>query len=379
MNVIDAQKKCVGCGACVDVCPANCLKLIHNENGFYEPEITNEQCINCGKCLRYCPALNRESRSVSPDFYYGWNLNDDSRRKSTSGGLFSALAEQIIAQGGVVFGAKYANDYRSVIMSSTDECDLDDLRRSKYCQSYPEGLYRKIANILTQGRKVMLAGTPCQIAAAKRLFGDDENLILIDFVCGGVAPETMFGDYIIHMESKYGSKVKNINMRDKSLGWGNSLIRIEFTDGRIYQSLYQFDYYYNYYNSGPLIKNDACLSCLFTQHNDADITIADFWGYKQANVPKDIKGMSLISVYSDKGKKILGLVKPNLVLQPLRPSDAAYAYGEKRFSKELLREREEFLNNVKRTSFVTAAKRHHFKNGKWGVLVKLIVRKVVRK
>lgn len=379
MNVVDAQKKCVGCGACIDVCPVSSLKLIHNENGFYEPVIVNEKCINCGKCLRSCPALNTESRLISPDFYYGWNLDDDVRRKSTSGGLFSALAEHVLTQGGVVFGARYADDHKSVIMSSTEECSLDDLRRSKYCQSYSDGLYTKIDNALKQGKKVMLAGSPCQIAAAKRLFGDDENLILVDFVCGGVAPQTMFSDYITHMERKYGPKVKSINMRDKALGWGNSLMRIEFADGRIYQSLYQFDYYYNYYNSGPLIKNDACLSCLFTQHNDADITIADFWGYKQANVPKDIKGMSLISAYSDKGKTFLDLVKPNLVLHPLRPSDAAYAYKEKHFSKELLLEREEFLNDVKRTSFVTAAKRHHFKNGKWGVLMKLIVRKVVRK
>ena len=379
MNITDTEKQCVGCGACVDICPTNSLKLVHNSNGFYEPLMANEQCIGCGKCLRFCPALNIDAREAAPNFYYGWNSNNEVRKKSSSGGVFSALAEQILSQGGTVFGAKYSDDFRSVLMSSTDESTLDDLRCSKYCQSYSNGLYKKISKALKKGRKVMVTGTPCQIAATKHLFDNHEDLILVDFICGGVASETAYSDYINYIENKYNSKVKSINMRDKSLGWNNPSIRIEFENGRIYQSLYQFDYYGHYFYNGPLIKNDSCLSCPFTQHNDADITIADFWGYKQANIPKDAKGISLIGVYTEKGRIFLESAKNNLILNSLTPSNAEYAYKEKKFSKELLEERELFLNDVRKNSFVAAAKKHHFKNGKWGILMNIIVRKVVKK
>lgn len=378
MNIIEISKKCVGCGACVDICPVNSLKLNCDENGFYKPEVSNETCVDCGKCIKCCPVVNQEVADRNRKFYYGWNNDETVRKNSSSGGVFSLLAEKILSEGGVVFGARYSEDYKSVVMSSTEESDLDQLRRSKYCQSFSNGMYRKAQSYLNDGKKVMIVGTPCQISAARKFFKNQENLLLVDFLCGGVTPSTVFAEYTEYLEKKYNSKIKSINMRDKSRGWTKASVRVEFENGRVYSSRYQFDYYYYYYCT-PYLKNDACLSCSFTDHNDADITIADFWGYKKANVEKDEKGISLICTYTKKGQVYVDLMKENMTLCSLEASYAAYGYKEKSHTPQAIAKREAFLSNVKSASFIQAARNDYFKNGKLGVLTKIIARKVLRK
>jgi coenzyme F420-reducing hydrogenase beta subunit len=378
MNIIDTPKNCVGCGACVDVCPTKALQIALNLNGFYEPKIDNEACKDCGKCVQVCPSLNLTTRKSDVNYYYGWNKDEIVRKKSSSGGAFSALAYKIISEGGIVIGAKYSDDFKAVVMSSTEECSLDDLRRSKYCQGYSNGIYTKITNYLNSDKKVMMVGTPCQIAAARRIFKYHENLLLVDFLCGGVTPSTAFANYIEYIEKKYNSKIKSVNMRCKKRGWTKTRIRIEFENGRVYSSRYQFDYYYYYYCT-PYMKNEPCLTCLFTQHPDADITIADFWGYKYAGIPKDEKGISFIAAYTEKGKAAIASIKDLFALYALDAKFAQYAYGDKKYSNEQLVERERFLQSVRISSFVEAAKNGYFKHGKIGVLVRIMLRKVVRR
>lgn len=379
MNVIEIEKKCVGCGVCVDICPVEALRLSHNRDGFYKPVFSNNACINCGKCQDVCPALNCATRDVAPLFYYGWSTDEKIRKRSSSGGLFSVIAEHIIRDGGVVIGAKYSDDFKSVVMSSTEECELDELRRSKYCQSFSNGIYQKISQLLKNEKKVMMVGTPCQIAAARRLFGDNPNLLLVDFLCGGVTPDTAFFDYIDYIEKKYRSRIVSVNMREKKFGWSKPAIRIEFENGKEYLSRYQFDYYYYYYYCTPFLKNEPCMTCSFTSHPDADITIADFWGYDAANVQKDEEGISLLCTYTKKGEETIQSVKSNLVLHPLDAKYTTYAFQEKKHSKEELDERELVLEKVRNSSFIEMAKSHRFKHGKIGILSKIMIRKVLRK
>lgn len=292
--------------------------------------------------------------------------------------MFSVLADQVLREGGVVIGAKYSDDFRSVVMASTEECDLDELRRSKYCQSFPDGIYQKVSQFLKDGKRVMMVGTPCQIAVAKGIFGENPKLFLVDFLCGGVTPNTTFSDYIDYLEKKYRSKVVNVNMRDKTSGWGTFRIRVKFANGKVYTSRYQFDYYYHYYCT-PFLKNEACLTCSFTAHPDADITIADFWGYQAANVAKNEKGISLVSIYTEKGKAMLEAVSDRAVLFPLAAEQTAYAYKEKSHSKEILEERTRVLKEIRNTSFIAMAKHRRFRYGKIGILSKILLRKVLHK
>ncbi len=379
MNILEMTKACVGCGACVDVCPVEALKLAQNANGFSEASLANDACIDCGKCVKVCPALPAEPFTKQRQFYYGHATDEAVRLASSSGGMFSLLAESVLAEGGVVFGARYSEDFHQVMMASTDTCTLDDLRRSKYCQSFSDGMYKKAAACLKDGRKVMMVGTPCQIAAARRLFKDHQNLLLVDFVCGGAPSQAAFAEYTAHLEKRYRSKIKSINMRDKKFGWSKASIRVTFENGKVYHSRYQFDYYYHYFYSSICTKNDPCLTCAFTAHTDADITIADFWGYKTARISSDDKGLSLVAVYTDKGQAAVDGVAARAALHPLDAAHAAYAYKEKSHAKAALSERERFLADVRGSSFIEAAKRDRFKHGKLGILFRILKRKVVHR
>ncbi len=379
MNVLDVTKSCVGCGACAEACPVDALTLAHNADGFYEATLANDACVDCGKCVKVCPAQPTEPFTKTRQFYYGYATEEAVRAASSSGGMFTLLAEQVLAEGGVVFGARYSEDFHQVKMASTDECTLDDLRCSKYCQSFSDGMYKQAAQCLKDGRKVMMVGTPCQIAAARRIFKDHENLLLVDFLCGGVVPETAFADYTAYLEKRYRSKIKSINMRYKGFGWSKAGIRVTFENGKQYVSRYQFDYYYYYYYCSVCTKNEPCLTCAFTAHTDADITIADFWGYKAAGIPSDDKGLSLLCVYTDKGQAYADGIASRAVLHPLDARHAAYAYKEKFHSKAALSERERFLADVRKSSFVGAAKRNRFKHGKAGILYRILKRKVLRR
>ena len=380
MNITDISKKCVGCGACVDSCPLEILQLEHNCDGFLVPSITTDTCVHCGKCTSVCPVIDPKQDTWSGDCYYGYSKDEAVRALSSSGGAFSVFANQIIKENGVVFGARYSDDFKEVVMASSGECTFDELRRSKYCQSNPNGLYKKIGKALAEGKTVLLSGTPCQIAGAKKIFGDKDNLLLVSFLCGGVTPPTAFSNYMEWLEKKYHSKIKSVNMRDKSLGWGRPpKIRVEFENGKTYSRRYQLDYYYYYYYCTPLFKNEQCITCAFTQHNDSDLTIADFWGYKKANVENDGKGLSLICAHSEKGKRFLDKVKSEFVLVPLDKKQAEYGFGEKKHSEEVLKKRQSFLEKIRETSFVEAAESDMFSRGVAGAFVKLAIRKVIRK
>ena len=56
----DGKAKCVACGLCPTVCPANCIKLTpgEDEQGNRYPlvfEIDEFRCIFCGYCQEVCP------------------------------------------------------------------------------------------------------------------------------------------------------------------------------------------------------------------------------------------------------------------------------------------------------------------------------------
>lgn len=378
MNVLDIEKPCVGCGACVDVCPTSALQLQHNKDGFYEPVIFNDKCVNCSKCVKVCPKGAEKAPRQDGQYYYGWINDEDIRNKSTSGGAFSALASDFIENGGVVFGAVYSEDKKTVLMASTLDSTLDELRVSKYCQSYPDNLYAKIDCALKDGKRVMLTGTPCQISAARRFFGENQNLLLVDFICGGVMPDTAFSDYISYMERKYKSPISYINMRDKTYGWSSLHIKIKFENGREYIRRYQLDMYNHYFYSAYL-KNTTCITCPFTNHADADITIADFWGFRQQNLQNDDKGMSLICVYSQKGRVALEIARGSMTLFDLESGQADYAFGGKRYSKGTLDKREKFMALVRENGFINATKKDDFKFGRIGVCLNKVLKKVLGK
>ena len=219
------QDECTGCQACMNICPHGCIEMVTNSEGFLNPQIDTHKCIRCSRCRSVCPVLTKAPkcfvRTESPEIYACWIKDDKVRQKSSSGGLFSAIALNVFNQGGIVFGAAFDNQMHLSHIGIDEINLLDKLRRSKYIQSEIGNCFKLVEEKLKTGKPVFFVGAPCQIAGLNLFLGTDyENLITADFICHGVSSPVVFSKYVEYIESIYSLHVKDVNFRDKRKGWG---------------------------------------------------------------------------------------------------------------------------------------------------------------
>ena len=186
------NKLCCGCSACVEVCPTNCINITSNTEGFYQAYYDPEKCINCKKCKTIC-SLNQIKLNSTKQAYAFVSYDNDIYMRSSSGGVFSHLAIEVLNKGGYICACGFDSDLRAKHMITKSNNDLDNLRRSKYVQSYIESIFPKIKELLQVGEDILFAGTPCQVGALKNYIGVDyENLLTIDLLCHGTPSPEMF-------------------------------------------------------------------------------------------------------------------------------------------------------------------------------------------
>ena len=294
---------CSGCEACANICPQNAIEMTRDAEGFAYPKINPALCIKCGRCDATCPALNfKEKIPVAlPKIFAAVYDDDKIRRHSSSGGIFSALSEIILQNGGVVFGAAFDKNWRVIHTAAQNFDELENLRGSKYVQSQIGDVYRQAKNFLKAGRSVLFSGTPCQCAGLKHFLGEDpDNLLTVELICHGVPSPALWENYI--GELGYAHEVKHVNFRSKRYGWGSNL-EINFSD----QGHYFFPNDRNPYGKlflRSLSERPSCSSCKFRFPNGrADLTIGDAWGIEHfAPEMFDRRGVSLVFVHTDKGK-----------------------------------------------------------------------------
>ena len=307
--------ECTGCFACEGVCPKSAISQIVDEEGFRHPIIDDKICVGCHSCEKVCPVLNPVPKYKKGIVYAAWSLDDSVRSNSSSGGLFSEFAKQVLLNNGAVIGASMDEDgYVSHIIIE-DEAAIKALRGSKYVQSLLNGnLYKHIRQLLRDGREVLFTGCPCQVAAARSFFKDDEHLYTIDLVCHGVpSPEIFAGLY-----GKIKEAMPNLvsyNFRDYK-NWGVCVnVNINVNGHIINRQLTgDFVYYQDAFLKG-LMHRPNCYKCNYaTIERVGDITLADFWGvgtYKPIR-PDYIGGCSMVSVNSDKGSSLFTQIKDNI-------------------------------------------------------------------
>ena len=234
-NTIDVitHNQCTGCGACYNKCPVNAIVMKPDAEGFSFPSINSEQCIHCGLCLKTCPVFETKYENNPEPKCYAVMANDEIRKNSSSGGVFTLLAEWVLRQGGVVCGAAYSQDCYSVQqIIITKEEDCHKLRGSKYVQSENGEIYKKVKAYLDNGTPVLFTGTPCQVAAVKAYLEKPyEKLYTLDLVCHGVPSPGVYQKFIEEQEKKYGSKAIQVTFRDKQFGGWNHSTKICFANG----------------------------------------------------------------------------------------------------------------------------------------------------
>lgn len=185
-KIVDIEK-CSGCHACFNICPKDCITMQENTEGFLYPVIDEELCVDCGMCKKACPVLSEYEGNSVGKAYACINNKENTRMKSSSGGVFSLLAEYILNRGGVVFGAAFDEALTVHHIEITHIDDLGKLRGSKYLQSRIENTYRKVKERLDAGVSVLFTGVPCQISGLKSYLGREySNLYIQDLICYGV-------------------------------------------------------------------------------------------------------------------------------------------------------------------------------------------------
>lgn len=101
------KEKCSGCSACYPVCPTKAITMEYDEEGFLYPIVCYEKCTNCGLCSKVCPELNFEFDNKKTPQCYAMQAADKIRMKSSSGGMFTILADYIFEKGGFVCGVAF--------------------------------------------------------------------------------------------------------------------------------------------------------------------------------------------------------------------------------------------------------------------------------
>ena len=313
------KSQCCGCGACYEICPKGAIKMMPDEFGCLYPIIDDNLCIECGLCIKTCN-YGKKIKESFKDTYVAVSTSTNIDM-SASGGVFAALAKEMISQGGCVCGCAMVYEENKLIAKHiciSSENDLYKLLGSKYVQSDTSDIYRVVEEKLQKNISVLFSGTPCQISG---LYGylkkEYKNLFTIDIVCHGVPSLKFFNDYISFIEKKEKNKIVEFKFRDKTEGWKLYASKVSCLNNGKYIKEYFEPYkssYYQMFLNGYTYR-DSCYSCPYAGENrQANITIGDFWCVELIHPELIIenggdlnyqKGTSCLIINDQKGKSLI--------------------------------------------------------------------------
>lgn len=337
------QEVCTGCFACKQVCAKGAIHTIVKD-GFFYPEIDASLCVDCGLCTKSCPVLNTNQIVASDNndnsvSYAIWNNNQKDRVNSSSGGVFSALADKAIKDGGIVYGAAWDKNMQLMHIGVDNMEGLDALRRSKYVQSNTDGVYKEVKDQLKTGRKVLFCGTPCQIGGLLSFLGrkDYPNLLTVGVVCHGVPSQKSFDKYIREIEEEKGIKTYDCNFRSKKYGWCTGLNLLVYgKDAKsrdvVINRMSSKNSYFNAFLKKYFLR-ESCYNCLFKEDSNgwyADIMLSDAWSLWSA-IPLGKmdygKGVSSVATNTNKGRDFLNQCVESLTVMERPYSEYASNSG----------------------------------------------------
>ena len=340
-------KACCGCGACYNKCPVGAITMQENEEGFLVPVIDKNKCTNCGLCVKVCPSLNVQYNNTDKPECYAAMADDEIRMKSSSGGIFTLLAEDILDKGGYVCGAAFDDNWDVHHIIVDNKNDLEKLRGSKYVQSDTEDCYKKIKKLLDEDKYVLFSGCPCQVAGLYSFLGKNyEKLYTVDILCHGSPSRGVWKKYLNENFNK--NEIKKINFRDKNkIGWSCSHCTISTKNG---DDIVTDDFTKLFHASINL--RESCYDCKYSKKpRPADITLGDFWGISEYKKDlNDDKGLSFVLTNNEKGKFLFdnNLKKVKKWAINLQEN---YNNGHQKFGLKMHPKREKFFRLVKKYKY----------------------------
>jgi coenzyme F420-reducing hydrogenase beta subunit len=311
---------CTGCALCAYECPKGAISLEPDALGFLYPAVDPAACVHCGRCERVCPALAPVPRRTERSALAAAVDDRQQLMNAASGGIFIALTEDVLREGGAVYGAVMRADEEAILRVAHERADsmagAEQMQRSKYLQSDIQSVFAGIREDLQAGRPVLFSGTPCQAAAVRRAFPDREKLLIVDIICHGVPSQQLFTDYLKQLQTR-GRSVKSFRFRSKESGWGLcAILETEDCRGKVKKQRLpsQISSYYHAFLHGESYR-ECCYDCQYAaRERVSDLTIGDYWGIQKDKVLYEkclslgmdaVTGISCVLVYTEKGAEAL--------------------------------------------------------------------------
>ncbi len=353
MVTINDKVKCCGCSACANICHKNAIRMVQDAEGFMYPKADASLCNNCGLCEKVCPVTNKEAHKTQDlkKAYLIQHRKKDVLAESTSGGAFTAIAEYVISQGGVVFGAAFDSQFKVIHTSAHTSTELAKFRNSKYVQSDLGDTFCQVKSLLSKGTMVCYSGTPCQIQGLRKyLMKDYENLILVDVVCRAVPSPGVWEKYYQYENSK--GHIKDIRFRDKKLGYQYSTMAIKTQNGKIRREGIESHPWLRMFFSGMIIR-PSCSACRFRDpHRISDITIWDCFNVYQLDKRMNEQlGVTRALVHTEKGQDVLGKICDRIHVHEIAYEDAVKGVKEMRESPAMHPDRRKFFADLNTMTF----------------------------
>ena len=386
--LFNKKEDCCACGACFNICPKNAIEMVTDEYGFKYPKINDKKCINCNACKRVCAYQYVEEKNRPIAVFVSARKDSEKIMKSASGGIFATLAEKVLNEKGIVFGSALVeeNNVLEIKHIYIDRLkDLSKLVGSKYVQSDINIAYKKAKMFLTEGRKVLFSGTPCQVAGLKSFLGKSyDNLLTMDIICHGVPNADFFRDYLKVLEKNFKGKVIDFKFRDKKYGWGlNSCLKYKKDNSILYKYFLvdESTYYHMFLNAECYREN--CYRCKYTNKNrTGDITIGDYWGIENEHLEllkenggklDKYKGISAVIVNTENGKFWFNKCRNELYMYPSTFEQVAKANTQLRQPSSYGKFRDKIMQIYKENGYEAVDKFYYNK-----IIKKILLKKFLK-
>lgn len=317
------RESCYGCNACKDACPSKAIRMKEDKEGFLYPVTNMEKCTECGLCSRVCIRKHPQTirfEAQYPKAYSAYNKDLEVRLKSSSGGIFPALARYVIEEKeGAVAGVRFNDEMKAVADIAEDMEAVKKFSGSKYVKSDFRGMFPKIKKLLSSGRFVLYTGLPCECAGLRSYLKKDyDNLLVCELICHSAPSPKVFKRYVDSLGEKYKSRVVDINFRDKRKGWkaSDNEFVVSLENGKKRSEKTSDNIFYRTFING-FISRPSCSRCQYTYtHRAGDITLGDCWGVEAiASNMNDNQGINSVLVNTEKGDNALQAIIKGLELQ----------------------------------------------------------------
>ena len=301
------NSRCTGCFGCQSACAMDAIKLALDDEGFYKPVVDYKACNECGICQRRCPVIAEQESTYAadtwaePKAFAAWSNDESVRLASSSGGVFSELARQVIDAGGAVAGCVWGEKWTPEHVLTRTWSEVERMRGSKYVPSHVGDVYQEVISFLMDNDKpVLFSGTPCQVAAMEAALRPEQRqrVVLVEFICHGVPSLRVFHRYLEELFE--GDTVTAYTFRDKALGW--QTVKAVSAQGKLHHVSAPNDPFFQGFVRHHIYVMEACYQCPFARiPRGGDITIGDFWGCPEQW--HDKRGVSLVLTNTDAGLK----------------------------------------------------------------------------